>query len=53
LLADFFQTRLSQASADDLNGQPVIVFRTGPEASWQALAKNVIDFVGRSSCSCC
>ncbi len=46
LLADFFQTRLSQASADDLNGQPVIVFRTGPDASWQALAKNVIDFVG-------
>ena len=46
LLADFFKTRLSQASADDLNGQPVIVFRTGPDASWQALAKNVIDFVG-------
>lgn len=46
LLADFFQTRLSQASADDLNGNPVLVFRTGPDASWQALAKTAIDFVG-------
>ena len=46
LLADFFQTRLSQATADDLNGQPVLVFRTGPEASWQALAKTAIDFAG-------
>jgi len=46
LLADFFQTRLSRASADDLHGHPVLVFRTGPDASWQALAKTVIDFVG-------
>jgi exopolysaccharide biosynthesis polyprenyl glycosylphosphotransferase len=46
LLADFFQTRLSQTIADDLNGQPVLVFRTGPDASWQALTKSVIDFGG-------
>ncbi len=46
LLADFFQTRLSQTTADDLNGNPVLVFRTGPDASWQALAKTAIDFVG-------
>lgn len=46
LLADFFQTRLSRASADELNGHPVLVFRTGPDASWQALAKSVIDFTG-------
>ena len=46
LLADFFQTRLSQATADELNGQPVLVFRTGPEASWQALVKSAIDFTG-------
>ena len=46
LLADFFQTRLSQTTADDLNGHPVLVFRTGPDASWQALAKTAIDFVG-------
>ena len=35
LLADFFQTRLSQTSVDELAGHPVLVFRTGPEASWQ------------------
>ena len=29
-----------------LNGQPVLVFRTGPEASWQALIKSGIDFTG-------
>lgn len=46
LLADFFQTRLSQTSVDDLAGQPVLVFRTGPEASWQAMIKAGIDFVG-------
>jgi exopolysaccharide biosynthesis polyprenyl glycosylphosphotransferase len=46
LLADFFQTRRSQAIADDLNGQPVLVFPTGPDASWQVLAKSVIDFAG-------
>ncbi len=46
LLADFFQTRLSRASADELHGHPVLVFRTGPEASWQALAKTGIDFAG-------
>jgi exopolysaccharide biosynthesis polyprenyl glycosylphosphotransferase len=46
LLADFFQTRLSRASADELHGHPVLVFRTGPEASWQALAKTAMDFVG-------
>jgi exopolysaccharide biosynthesis polyprenyl glycosylphosphotransferase len=29
-----------------LHGHPVLVFRTGPEASWQALAKTAMDFVG-------
>ena len=46
LLADFFQTRISQTSIDDIHGQPMLVFRSGPDASWQALAKGVIDFVG-------
>ena len=49
LLADFFQTRLSRASADELNGLPVLVFRTGPDASWQALAKSGIDFFGAAT----
>lgn len=46
MLADFFQTRISQTTVDDLHGHPVLVFRSGPESSWQALAKGVIDFVG-------
>lgn len=46
LLADFFQTRLSQTSVDELAGHPVLVFRTGPDASWQALVKSGMDFVG-------
>jgi exopolysaccharide biosynthesis polyprenyl glycosylphosphotransferase len=46
LLADFFQTRLSRASTDELHGHPVLVFRTGPKAPWQALGKAVMDFSG-------
>ncbi|MCW5558974.1 MAG: sugar transferase [Verrucomicrobiae bacterium] len=46
LLADFFQTRLSQTLVDELAGHPVLVFRTGPDASWQALMKSAMDFTG-------
>lgn len=46
LLADFFQTRISRTTVDDLHGHPVLVFRTGPDASWQAMAKSLIDFIG-------
>ena len=46
LLADFFQTRISQTTIDEIHGRPMLVFRSGPDASWQALAKGVIDFVG-------
>ena len=45
LLADFFNTAISQTALDDFMGRPVMVFRTVPEASWQALAKQVMDFV--------
>ncbi|HAB18676.1 MAG TPA: sugar transferase [Verrucomicrobiota bacterium] len=46
LLADFFQTRLSETSVDELAGHPVLVFRTGPEVSWQAIVKSGVDFIG-------
>lgn len=46
LVADFFQTQLSRTSLDDFMGRPVVVFRTGPEASWQGAAKQVLDYVG-------
>ena len=46
LLADFFKTRISQTSVDDFLGRPTVVFRSAPEASWQGVAKQVLDFVG-------
>lgn len=46
LVADFFQTRISRTSADELNGHPVLVFSTAPRPSWQAMAKGILDRVG-------
>ncbi len=46
LVADFFKTQISRTSFDDFYGRPVLVFRTTPEASWQGLIKQVLDFVG-------
>jgi exopolysaccharide biosynthesis polyprenyl glycosylphosphotransferase len=48
LMADFFKTEISQTSLDEFYGKPMLVFRSAPEASWQAMAKQVIDFVGAS-----
>ncbi len=46
LLADFFKTQISLTSLDDFFGRPMLVFRCGPEASWQRLAKDVLDVGG-------
>jgi exopolysaccharide biosynthesis polyprenyl glycosylphosphotransferase len=46
LIADFFKTQISRTSFDDFYGQPVMVFRTTPEASWQSALKRPFDFVG-------
>ncbi len=46
LVADFFSTQISRTTFDDFFGRPVLVFRTTPEASWQSVLKQVIDFVG-------
>ncbi len=46
LRADFFQTQISQTQVDELYGHPMLVFRTGPDASWQAIAKPILDFFG-------
>jgi exopolysaccharide biosynthesis polyprenyl glycosylphosphotransferase len=45
LIADFFKTDISHASFDDFRGHPVLVFRTTPDASWQGVIKQIIDFV--------
>lgn len=46
LVADFFKAQISRTSFDDFYGQPVLVFRTAPEASWQSLLKQAVDFIG-------
>jgi exopolysaccharide biosynthesis polyprenyl glycosylphosphotransferase len=46
LVADFFKTQISRTSLDDFYGRPVLVFRSAPEASWQAIFKQLIDFTG-------
>ena len=46
LLADFFKTQISQTTVDDFYGRPTLVFRSAPEASWQGVAKQLIDVIG-------
>ncbi len=46
LVADFFRTQISRTSLDEFFGQPVLVFRSAPEASWQGVLKQVIDLFG-------
>ncbi|MHB8522532.1 MAG: sugar transferase [Limisphaerales bacterium] len=45
LLADFFKTQISKTSVDEFYGRPMLVFRSTPELTWQALAKHVVDVV--------
>ena len=47
LVADFFQTRISQTTMDDFCGRPMLVFHSGPQmASWAGVVKQFIDVVG-------
>lgn len=46
LMADFFNTQVSQTTLDDFNGRPMLVFRSTPEDSWQKIAKQAIDVFG-------
>jgi exopolysaccharide biosynthesis polyprenyl glycosylphosphotransferase len=46
LVADFFSTQLSHTSFDELLGQPLLVFRTAPESSWQSVVKWLMDLTG-------
>jgi exopolysaccharide biosynthesis polyprenyl glycosylphosphotransferase len=45
LVADFFGTQIARARFDELLGYPLLVFRSAPEASWQGIVKQVMDFV--------
>jgi exopolysaccharide biosynthesis polyprenyl glycosylphosphotransferase len=46
LAADFFATKIAHASFDEMFGNPLLVFRTTPEISWQMLAKLLLDTFG-------
>ena len=46
LIAGFFQTQVSRTTLDEFYGRPVLVFRSAPEASWQGIIKQVIDWTG-------
>jgi exopolysaccharide biosynthesis polyprenyl glycosylphosphotransferase len=46
LVADFFGTQISRTSFDELLGRPLLIFRTTPEASWQSVAKQLMDLSG-------
>lgn len=45
LLADFFQTQISQTNLDELQGRPVLVFRSAPAESWALFVKGAMDTV--------
>lgn len=46
LMADFIRTELSRTSFATLGDRPYLVFRAAPEASWQSLVKQMVDFLG-------
>jgi exopolysaccharide biosynthesis polyprenyl glycosylphosphotransferase len=46
LMADFFKPQISRTSFDDFYGHPMMVFRAVPEASWQGVIKQTLDFIG-------
>ena len=44
--AKFLHTEISHTVLDDFNGHPMIIFRSAPDASWEAVAKKVMDSLG-------
>lgn len=46
LWTDFVKTSIARPTFDVLGGQPMLVFRSTPEASWALLIKRFIDIVG-------
>jgi exopolysaccharide biosynthesis polyprenyl glycosylphosphotransferase len=43
--AEMFQLRTAKTYADELEGLPVLTFRSGPEDDWRLVAKRLIDFI--------
>lgn len=49
LMADFFKTQISRTTFDDFYGQSIMVFRAVPDASWESVAKQLLDFFGAAA----
>lgn len=43
--ADFFRTALTRPQFDQFSGHPLLIFRSTPDASWELVAKRVIDWL--------
>ncbi len=48
LLADFFKTKISRTSFDEIHGRPMLVFHSAPDLSLQTVLKRALDIVGAS-----
>lgn len=46
LVADFFKVENSRTAIDEIFGIPMLVYHFTPPASWQVLAKQLIDYLG-------
>ena len=46
LMADFIRTAIARPTFDMLGERPMLVFRTTSDASWELLAKRLLDIVG-------
>jgi len=44
--ATFLKTQVARPTFDVIGGQPMLVFRSTPELSWQLFAKQLVDFFG-------
>lgn len=44
--ASFLNTQVARPTFDVVGGQPMLVFRSTPELSWQLFAKQLMDFFG-------
>ena len=48
MMADFIRTAIARPTFDMLGDRPMLVFRTTSDASWELLAKRVLDIFGAS-----
>ena len=47
--ASFLKTQVARPSFDVVGGQPMLVFRSTPELSWQLFGKKVVDITGATA----